>query len=125
MGYRMVFVLFLIPCIVSGVRTLRNSNNTQTEKDLESKGKVKDNPVNENSSSVHVTDTGPTVTVTLVSTTPCSINDTNNSTCGDNDGTFIGKMWSKIDKEMLKRAVFVLLGVTGIIVVYFVVKSVR
>jgi hypothetical protein len=63
---------------------------------------------------------------------PVSASDTNctnsNSTeCQPDNKSFFNSMWNKVEdnKDMLMRTMYVLLGVTGIVVIYFMVKAIR
>ena len=58
--------------------------------------------------------------------------DKKNCTAGSNetdcdDESFVTRFWDKManNRDMLFRTMYVLLGVTGIVIIYFVVKAVR
>ena len=50
----------------------------------------------------------------------------NDTDCEDKR-SFVTKFWDNVteNREMLKRTMYVLLGVTGVVIVYFVVRTVR
>ena len=77
-------------------------------------------------SSVRTEDTDETTDSSKKSTTISANNATDEENTKNSTNTILGT-WNKIteNKEMLQRAFYVLLGVTGIVVVYFIVRAIR